>query len=224
MDTSEQHFAWLARSFGRTDYLPISKDALDALLAAGEAIDQYPGTHLFREGEDASAAYVLERGTVELYRGPRASGRIVGRVHAGAVVGDIAMFKEEPYISSARALDDVLAYRLDRSKLMPVLLEHPVIALRWLVAGLDQLESTQRRVLRLMNRTVKEQLAELLLDEADEAGDVHVSQASIATLMGASRQSVNEALGELRKAGALETGYRVIRVIDEAKLTPIAGR
>ena len=117
-----------------------------------------------------------------------------------------------------------MAYRLDRNKLMPVLLDHPVIALRWLVAGLDQLESTQRRVPRLMNRTVKEQVAELLLNEVDQYGEVHVSQAAMATLMGASRQSVNEALGKLRNEGAVDTGYRVMKVIDESKLIDIVGR
>lgn len=225
MDAAEQqHFAWLAKSFGRTDYLPLSPDDLEALMAAGEPIEKYPGTHLFREGEPADAAFLLENGDVELYRGARSRQRIVGRVHEGSVIGDIAMFQGEPYISSARAVGTVVAYRFDRNKLLPVLLERPVIALRWLVAGLSQLERTQRRVLRLMHRTVKEQVAELLLDDADGYGEVHLSQSSLATLLGASRQSVNEALSELRSAGAVETGYRLIKVLESGALGEIAGR
>jgi CRP-like cAMP-binding protein len=220
----QQHFAWLAKSFGRTDYLPLSPDDLEALMAAGEPVEKYPGTHLFREGEPADAAFILEEGDVELYRGAKSSHRIVGRVHEGAVIGDIAMFQGEPYISSARAIGNVVAYRFDRNKLLPVLMEHPVIALRWLVAGLGQLERTQRRVLRLMHRTVKEQVAELLLDDADDYGEVHLSQSSLATLLGTSRQSVNEALSELRSAGAADTGYRLIKVLDAETLAEVAGR
>ena len=119
------------------------------------------------------------------------------------------MFRQSPYISSAQALDAVTAFRLDRARLLPLLIQHPVIAVRWLVAGLGQLEAMQRRVLRLMHRTVKEQVAELLLDEADQFGEVHLSQGSLATLLGASRQSVNEALSELRRSGAAETGPSV---------------
>jgi CRP-like cAMP-binding protein len=140
------------------------------------------------------------------------------------VIGDIAMFQGEPYISSARAIGNVVAYRFDRNKLLPVLMEHPVIALRWLVAGLGQLERTQQRVLRLMHRTVKEQVAELLLDDADGYGEVHLSQSSLATLLGTSRQSVNEALSELRSAGAADTGYRLIKVLDAETLAEVAGR
>jgi CRP-like cAMP-binding protein len=224
MENAEhQHFAWLARSFGRTDYLPLTPDDLQALSTAGEYVEKYPGTHLFKEGSTADAAYVVQRGQVELYRMRKGARRVVGRVGEGAVIGDIAMFQNQPYISSAKAVGPVVAYRLDRQKLLPVLLEHPMIAMRWLVAGLAQLEAMQRRVLRLMHRTVREQVAELLVDEADRYGEVHLSQSSLATLLGASRQSVNEALSSLRGDALVETGYRVVRVLDEDGLGEIAG-
>ena len=209
-----QHYAWLARSFGRTDWLLLSPEDLTALGQAGEEVTKYPGTHLFREGEPSSAAYVIRDGSVELYRGERTSALVVARAGAGSVIGDIALFRNEPYIQSARAVDRVTALRLPRERLVPLLLQRPVIALRWLVAGLSQLERTQRRVLGLMHRTVLEQVAGLLLDEADERSEINLSQSAIAGLLGASRQSVNEALAELRRRGAIETGYRVIRVLD----------
>ncbi len=209
-----QHYAWLARSFGRTDYLLLSPDDLAALNHAGTYVQKYPGTHLFREGEPSQAAYVIQQGQVELYRGEWKDSMVVARAGEGAVIGDIAMFRDEPYVQSARAVDAVTALRLERQRLLPLLIERPVIALRWLVAGLNQLERTQRRVLGLMHRTVLEQVAGLLLDEADTRDEIHLSQAAIAHLLGASRQSVNEALAELRAAGAVETGYRIIRLTD----------
>ena len=225
MDTAEyQHVAWLARSFGRTDYLPLSPSDLDALAEAGTYVDKFPGTHLFREGEDADAAYVIQKGDVELYRTRSTGARVVGRIQPGAVIGDIAMFQGRPYISSARAVSRVRAFRLERSKLLPLLVQHPVIAMRWLVAGLTQLEATQQRVIRLMHRTVKEQVAEVLLDEADRYGEIHLSQSSLADLLGASRQSVNEALAALRANGIIETGYRVVRIREEAALRRLIGR
>lgn len=220
--TDQQHFAWLARGFGRTDYLPLSPADLAALSHTGSFIDKYKGTHLFREGEPSVHAYVIEKGEVELYRTVSGSRRVVARAGEGNVLGDIAMFQGGPYISSAKAIGPVRAFRFDRDKLMPTLVQHPMITLRWLVAGLGQLEATQRRVLRLMSRTVKEQVAELLLDEADARGEVHLSQSAIATLLGASRQTVNEALSELRREEAVETGYRHIRVKDRSKLGEVA--
>ena len=219
-----QHHAWLARSFGRTDYLMMTPDDLAAIAAIGDYVTKYPDTHLFRQGEESHAAYVIHEGTVELYRGEKGDRRVVVRVDEGAVLGDIAMFKGDPYHSSARAVDPVSALRLDRNRLIPLLAERPIIALRWLVAGLDQLERTQRRVLRLMHRTIIEQVADLLLDEANDRGEVHLSQASIATLLGATRQSVNEALAELKRREAAETGYRKITLLDRSRLEAFAVR
>ncbi len=218
----QQHLAWLARSFGRPDYLPLDAGDLEALAAAAEVVKRYPGTHLFREGENAVAAYLVERGEVDVYRGANGKRRVVARVGPGSVIGDIAMFGGGRYISSARAVTHVRAFRFDRDRLLPELARHPAICLRWLVAGLRQLEDTQRRVIHLMHKTVRAQVADLLLEEARGGSAVHLSQASIATLLGASRQSVNEALAALKSDGAVDTGYRVVRLLDPTRLRTVA--
>lgn len=218
----DQHAAWLARTFGRTDYLPLTREDAVALSQAGSVVDKYKGTHLFREGGPSDAAFVIQEGEVELYRMATSGRSVVGRLGPGAVVGDVAMFQETPYLSSARAATTVRALRLEKDALFPLLLARPVIAMRWLVTGLGQLEATQRSLIRLMNRTVLEQVADLLLDEQDRFGDVRLSQATIAELLGASRQSVNEALGRLKAIGAIATGYRRISVIDSPGLAAAA--
>jgi CRP-like cAMP-binding protein len=218
----QQHLDWLARSFGRPDYAPLSPVDVDLIRSVGEMVSKYPGTHLFKEGAPADAAYLVESGEVEIYRGSGPSRRVVTRVGPGSVLGDIAMFGDTPYISSACAVGQVQAFRFARDRLIPELARHPALCLRWLVAGLRQLEETQRRVIRLMHKTVLAQVADLLVEEAERRQEVRLSQSTIAALLGVSRQSVNEALGRLREQGAVETGYRNIRILDPQKLTKIA--
>jgi CRP-like cAMP-binding protein len=220
----QQHLAWLARSFGRPDYLPLSPTDIEVLTRSGEIIKKYPGTHLFREGEAATAAFLIREGEVDLYRSTGDRRQVVGRVGSAAVIGDIAMFSGQPYISSARAVDQVTAFQFDRDRLLPELVRSPAITLRWLVASLTQLERTQRRVLNLMHKTVLAQVAGLLVNECDERGEVALSQATMATLLGASRQSVNEALNELKRRGHVDTGYRLVRVLDPEQLSRVAAR
>ncbi len=222
LSADSQHLAWLARYFGRPDYLPLTKSDLEVLYAVGDIITRYAASHLFREGEEATSAYLIERGEVSLYRGYGDERRVVARVGPGAVIGDIAMFSGEPYISSAQAIDHVTAFKFDRDRLLPELAQHPAICLRWLVAGLRQLEHTQRRVIHLLHKTVRARVADLLLEEAGDAREVRLSQATIATLLGTSRQSVNEAIADLRNAGVVDSGYRRITVIEPAKLAEIA--
>ncbi len=44
----------------------------------------------------------------------------------------------------------------------------------------------------------------------------------MAALLGVSRQAVNEAVGELRDAGLIETGYRRISILDTVGLEAVA--
>ncbi|MEX2279225.1 MAG: Crp/Fnr family transcriptional regulator [Acidimicrobiia bacterium] len=219
---ADQHLAWLARSFGRPDYLPLTAADLEVLAGSAELVKRFRGSHLFRQGEPAVAAYLVREGQVDIYRDHSGSQTVVARVGPGSVIGDIAMFGEGVYKSSVRAVDHVRAFRFDREKLLPELARHPSICLRWLVSGLNQLERTQRRIISLMHKTVLAQVADLLAEEAATLRKVPLSQASIATLLGVSRQSVNEALGELREQKIVETGYRMIEVLDLERLQAVA--
>ncbi|MCI0678875.1 MAG: Crp/Fnr family transcriptional regulator [Actinobacteria bacterium] len=218
----QQHLAWIARSFGRPDYLPLQPADVSLLSQVGEPVSKYPGTHLFKEGEEATCAYLIQTGEIDLYRIADGRRRVVARVGRGAVLGDIAMFRGGTYISSAQAVDNVRAFRLHRDRLIPELAKHPAVCMRWLVAGLRQLEETQRRVLQLMHKTVLAQVADLLVEESKDTGRVQLSQATIGTLLGASRQTVNEALARLRELKIVETGYRSIEVTDPETLHEVA--
>jgi CRP-like cAMP-binding protein len=219
----DQHLAWLARSFGRADYLPLTPGDVETLRSVAEPVTRYTGSHLFKEGEAATAAYLIESGQVDLYRLHSGRRRVVTRVGPGSVIGDIAMFGEGTYLSSARAVNQVRAFRFARDALIPELARHPALCLRWLVAGLRQLQHAQRRIVHLMHKTVIAQVADLLVEESlRNNGEIELSQAVIATLLGASRQTVNEALGALREMGAIETGYRKIHVTDVDALTRVA--
>ncbi|MEN8042044.1 MAG: cyclic nucleotide-binding domain-containing protein, partial [Actinomycetota bacterium] len=132
----DQHAAWLAKSLGRTDYLPLRPDDAVALADAGAVLSKYKGTHLFREGDPAEACYIVEEGEVELYRGAGSDRSVVSRIGPGAVVGDIAMFQERDYLSSALAIRSTRVLRLERDVIVPLLLSRPVLAMRWLVNGL----------------------------------------------------------------------------------------
>jgi CRP-like cAMP-binding protein len=219
----DQHLAWLARSFGRADYLPLTPGDVETLRSVAEPVTRYTGSHLFKEGEAATAAYLIESGQVDLYRLHSGRRRVVTRVGPGSVIGDIAMFGEGTYLSSARAVNQVRAFRFARDALIPELARHPALCLRWLVAGLRQLQHAQRRIVHLMHKTVIAQVADLLVEESlRNNGEIELSQAVIATLLGASRQTVNEALGALREMGSIETGYRKIHVTDVDALTRVA--
>lgn len=218
----DQHLDWLARSFSRAEYVPLTTTDLEVLIRSAELVSKYPGTHLFKEGDAATSAFLVESGEVEIYRGTGSGRRVVSRSTSGSLLGDVAMLRDRPHLASAQAVSRVRAFILERDLVMPVLAEHPDLGLRWLVGALSRLEETQRRVLHLIHKTVLSQVADLLLEESGGSGEVYLSQTTVATLLGVSRQSVNEALGRLKGQQIVETGYRHIRVVDSEKLAIVS--
>lgn len=218
----QQHLDWLARSLGRADYQPLSRSDIEAIQRVGESTSIAPGKHLLREGDQAISMFVVERGELEIYRGEGQRRRVVARAGPASVLGDMAVFGDRPYIASARAVRSIRVMRFERSRLLPELAVHPGILLRWLVAGMRRIEQSQLRVVRLMHKGVLAQVADVLDEEGQRQPDVNLSQSSLATLLGVSRQSVNEALGRLRDQDVVETGYRTIKILDPDRLKEIA--
>jgi CRP/FNR family transcriptional regulator, cAMP and macrophage regulator len=219
---AEQHLDWLARSFGRADYRPLAHADFVAIQGVAELLEARPGVHLFRAGEEADAAIVIESGEVETSRGEGRNRRRMGRLGPGAVLGDLAMFQGRVHFTDAKVVRELRGYRFSRSRVLPELAAHPGIMLRWLLAMTRRIETTQLRLVELMHKTVLAQVADLLAEESGMAGEVLLSQSTIGTLLGVSRQSVNEALGRLRDQGVVETGYRHIEILDPDRLARIA--
>lgn len=218
----QQHLDWLARSLGRSDYAPLTQTDIELIRRVGESVSRKSGFILFSEGDDPAVIYLLEQGEAEISRGPSGRRRVVAHAGPGSMLGDLAVFGDRPYTFTARASGQVRVLRLDRIRLLAELARQPALLMRWLVAGQHQLEKTQRRVLQLMHKTVLAQVADVLLEESETREEVNLSQATIANLLGVSRQSVNEALGRLREQGLVSTGYRTIRVLDPERLQRIA--
>lgn len=207
---------------GRPDYAPLSEPDIELIRRLGEVVSRRAGSVLFSEGDGPSDVYFVLQGEVEISRGAPGKRRVVAYAGPGSVLGDLAVFADRPYSFSASATGSVRVLRLDRSRLLGELAENPALLMRWLVSGQRRLERTQRRVIELMHKTVLAQVADVLLDESRSRDPVNLSQATIANLLGVSRQSVNEALGRLRDQGMVSTGYRAIRILDPEGLQRIA--
>lgn len=223
-EADQRHLDWLARSYGRVDYTPLTADDIAALRRVGETFAMAPGGQLFGEGEPAVAVFLVEQGEVEIFRGHGTARRVVASAGPGTVLGDTVVFADTKHIASARVVRPVRGLRFERSRLFPELAVNPGIMLRWLVAAMRRGEETQRRVFGLMHKTVLAQVADILLEEQQRQPNVNLSQATIGRLLGVSRQSVNEALGRLRQQGVVDTGYRLIRILDRDRLEEVSGR
>jgi CRP-like cAMP-binding protein len=222
--TMTTHAAWIARTFGRRDFAPLTTADLEVLSAILETRHVEAGQRILSPGQPADAAYIVESGEVELF--VRRGGRrvLIGIQRAGGVFGDVPLLCGMPFPFSAVARDESTLLRLERGALLQLLSRHPAIALRWLSSVVRRLELANRRILELAVGDLRARALALFADElVGGAGVVRLTQAEIAALLGATRQSVNRVLGRLTDEGLIRQEYGEIRILDPERVLELSG-
>jgi CRP-like cAMP-binding protein len=180
------------------------------------------GEHIFHVGDPADEIVVVASGELKdaVYTedGDEVVHSLFGR---GMVFGEAGFFApERNRVMAMIALEPCTLLVLRRVELAPFLQRHPQVMLRAL-EGLSSVARSQTAVIAaLARRPLPERLLLCLLDlvetnaqTADDASVTpRVSQATLAAMVGASRENVNRALGALAAEGTvrLEAGRYVI--------------
>jgi CRP-like cAMP-binding protein len=109
-------------------------------------ISLVPGEFLFREGDDADALYIVQRGALRIISGST----VYERVEAGDIVGEMAIIDEgEPRCASVIAATHTQLIKIDTNEFTSLVAEMPEFALM-------VMRVTVRR-LRLMNKRYRPQ-------------------------------------------------------------------
>ena len=185
------------------------------------------GTLVASAGSRISHVQVVAAGELQLCA--RVDGRRVAAlvVRAGGVICDIPMLLDGPMPYDAVATHQSELIELTCERWMSMLASNPGMCLRWMQSMAARLDDDRRRLLITTSRPLKAQVAYLLLEMSEPGADgsleVHLSQATLAQLLGARRQSVSRVLCELRDQGCILSRYGVTVLIDVEGLRSVSG-
>lgn len=206
----------------------LSEDETARLLRGASSREYGPGETVFEPAARPHSVYLLERGLVRIYRLSAAGDEAtLGYVRPGEVFGELGAFSDLPRESFAQAVRASHVWRVARAGLLRVLQEHPRIALEVTAQIGNRFKRIESRVESLVFRNLRSRIAHILLELAEDFGhedgkgvsiDIPLSQQDLAALVGATRQSVNLCLRELREAGLIRYRNRRFAVPDVAAL------
>lgn len=176
------------------------------------------GEIIFTPAQHPHSVYLLERGLVRIYRvSPSGAETTFGYVRPGEIFGELAALSHKPRESFAKAVRTSFVWKLRRAAVREVLAAHPGIVLAVTTQVGSRLKRIESRVEHLVFRPAPNRVAGILLELAEDFGrqephglliDLAISQEELATLVGASRQTVNTSLRELERAGLIRRDGR----------------
>jgi anion transporter len=109
----------------------LDRVTLAKLAAQLESVSVSSGTELFRQGDAASAFYVVARGSLGTFvtvEGDPAERRL-RTLEAGSPFGEMALLSDHPRSATIRADTDAEVLRLERARFLALVQEEPTVAL-----------------------------------------------------------------------------------------------
>src|SRR5207249_11384044 len=203
---------WIMDTQNETVYLkqvPLFADLADedirALMAIARKRTFRSGEIIFHRDDPGQVLYVIKEGKVKISlispEGQEISLVVFGK---GECFGEFAILDGLPRSADAVALERVECYTLQRSDFHKTIMKNPKIAIQVMEVLSKRLRTTDQMIEDLIFLDVYGRVAKKLLELADTHGskvgngiriDVRLTQQELASMVGASRESVNKVMG-----------------------------
>jgi len=186
-----------------------------------------PGEVIFHRDDPGQVLYAIKDGKVKICiispDGQEISLAVLGK---GEYFGEFALLDGLPRSTDAIAMEKVECYSLQRRDFLNAIMKNPKIAIQVLESLTKRLRNTNQMVEDLIFLDVYGRVAKKLLELADlhgvKVGDgivigVRLTQQELASMVGASRESVNKVLGYFTDKNFISTDKHRItlhRIID----------
>lgn len=178
-------------------------------------------TSIFTQGQAADALYFIEEGLVKLTRTNEAGERIILSISGpGDLIGEEVMSAESSfYQADSEVLTSATLYRIPRETLQKVVAQNGELA----AAVIDFLLSRRRMLaqkvellcLHDVEYRILFYLADLatLVGPSDEDGyQLPITQAELADLIGATRETTSTTLNQLERKGLVKLSRRLLTI------------
>lgn len=200
----------LARSPLFSQLAPTELDKIAALLRRRRYRADEP---VFREGDPGTALYVVDTGEIRILLGG-ADGKevVLSLLGSGEFFGELALLDGEPRSADAVATVPTELLVLPRDDFLRLLREVPAVAVNMLAALSRRFRRTDRLVHDAAFSDVRTRVTRLLIELAETRGrpgpagvtiGPHLTQGELASMVGATRESINKCLRSYAAQGLL---------------------
>lgn len=165
------------------------------------------GTVLFRKGDTGTNLCVVCAGSVRISV-PSEQGQdaVFNVIPPGEIFGEIALLDGGVRTADAVAIEDTELLVIERRDFIPLVREHPEIAMKLIEMVCARLRRTSEQVEDIVFLRLPERLAKALMQLHSRAGNnsIRITQRDLSQMVGVSRESVNKLLRDWQRRGWLK--------------------
>jgi CRP-like cAMP-binding protein len=208
----------------RPDVPELPGGPLDAAFSGGRRQRLRVGTTLFTEGDASNRVVLLLSGLVRVASvSDNGQEMILGFRGKGNVLGELAAIDGEEHMATVTVVEEGEALVVPAQRFLDALVEDPGLALVLLRSIVGRLRDADRKRAEFVALDVVGRVAQRLVELAEAFGEpaeggtrigLALSQRELAGWVGASREAVNKALGQLGERGLIAAGRKHLVVRD----------
>ncbi len=184
------------------------------------------GDNIVTEGHVMNGIYCLRSGKCKLSKlNTNGKSQIVKFLRQGNILGQRSVLSEEPSGLTITALEDMQVCFIPKTKIMQAIKENPVFSLQLMKNISHQLNEANSSISMMAQKSVKERLADILLQLYDIFGtdtegyiDIRLTREEMANTIGTATESAIRLLSTFKVEGLLEVKGRRIKIIDKEAL------
>ncbi len=206
----------------------LTESEMDFLVARAVPHHYGQGEMVFAEGDPCEGLYVIESGTVRIFKTSTGGREQVLAVEgAGDSIAELPVFDGGPYPASAAAITGARLLFISKKDFQGLCLQHPDVALKVLKVVSARLRGLVSIIEELSFTTVRHRLLALLVREAKQKGKqtargieftFAISNQELAFQIGTVRELVSRNLSRLQAASLIKMEGKTVVIPNLAAL------
>ncbi len=208
----------------------LNKDELIRISACKTSRIIKKGEVLFEEGDHINGVFCISDGICKVSK-MSSNGRdqIVHLVHKGDILGERSLINDEVANLKATAINDMEVCFIPRDEIINNLKQNADFSMNVLKDLADSLKGADNVIVDMAQKTVKQRLAEMLINlevkfghNIDNVLNIHLSREDIASIIGTATESAIRLLSEFKKEDVISLKGKNISLINIPELKKIA--
>ncbi|MGZ3770816.1 MAG: Crp/Fnr family transcriptional regulator [Bdellovibrio sp.] len=108
------------------------------------------GEYLFREGDLSREMYIIQKGTIEVFKNVEGSKVILGQIQRGNMVGEMSLLESLPRSASAKAVGECVLIVLDPGSFLLKIRRDPTFAFELMKQLSGRIRQTNEKLFSLI--------------------------------------------------------------------------